>query len=134
MALVKEQLSQLSIKNQGMKASMRELRESVASELMSIMKTRRIVIEQLGRAHLSVDMLQPCRDLLAKRRKHMIQKEEELILMEKLLSGHEAILEHADAACIELEEKIRVFESNRHWDSNFTMKGTLYTSNMIGVY
>lgn len=123
MALVKQQLCQLTLKNKGMKASMQEMREAVVSDLMSIMKTRRIVIEQLGRPDLAEDMREPYKDLLAKRKLHMITKEEELLSLEKLLSGHEAVLEHADWACMELEEKIRAFEEDKYWDPTYTMKG-----------
>jgi hypothetical protein len=56
----------------------------------------------------------------------MTIKEEELIALEKLLSGHEAVLEHADSACLELEEKIRAYEQNRVWDSSYTMRGMLF--------
>jgi hypothetical protein len=108
-----------------MKAAMQDMRESVVGELMSIMKTRRIVIEQLGRPNLSLDMLQPCKDLLAKRKQHMMLKEKELLSLEKLLSGHEAVLEHANSACVELEEKIRGYEENNYWDPNYTMKGNV---------
>ena len=128
MALVKEQLCQLTLKNRGMKASMQEMREAVVGELMSIMKTRRIVIEQLGRPDILEEMRKPCKDLLTKRKLHMIVKEEELISLEKLLSGHEAVLEHADSACMELEEKIRAFEQDKIWDPTYTMKGMVYPS------
>jgi hypothetical protein len=122
---VKEQLIELTRKNRGMKQSMQEMRESVVGELMSIMKTRRIVIEQLGRPDLEDEMRQPCKDLLAKRKLHMIMKEEELICLEKLLGGHEAVLNHADSACRELEEKIKVFETEEK-DPSFTMSGTSF--------
>lgn len=122
MALVKKQLCQLSLQNRGMKASMQEMREAVVGDLMSIMKTRRIVIEQLGRPDLAEDIREPCKDLLAKRKLHMVTKEEELLSLEKLLTGHEAVLEHADWACMELEEKIRAFEKDQYWDPTYTMK------------
>lgn len=123
--MVKEQLSQLTLKNRGMKAAMQEMREAVVGELMSIMKTRRIVLEQLGRAGLEQGMRRDCKELLIKRKDHMTIQEEELIALEKLLSGHEAVLEHADSACLELEEKIRAYEQDRVWESSYTMRGML---------
>lgn len=124
--MVKEQLCQLTLKNRGMKANMQEMRENVVGELMSIMKTRRIVLEQLGRAGLEESMRRDCKELLVKRRDHMTTKEEELISLEKLLSGHEAVLEHADSACLELEEKIRAYERDRIWDNSYTLRGMVY--------
>jgi hypothetical protein len=101
------------------------MRMAVVSELMSIMKTRRIIIEQLGRPDLDVAMRQPWKELLAKRKNHMVIKENELLSLERLLSIHEAILEHADSACHELEEKIRLVEHDKNWEPSYTMKGIL---------
>lgn len=133
MAMVKLQLSQLASKNRGMKAAMQEMRESVVGELMSIMKTRRIVIEQLGRERIDAQMRNDCEELLAKRKAHMIHKEDELIMLEQMLIGHEAVLEHADSACMELEAKIRAYELDRKWDGTYTLNGRVPLSCILEV-
>lgn len=122
MAMIKAQISQLTIKNRKMKESMQEMRESIVADLMSIMKTRRIVIEQLGKGNIESIMLETFQELLAKRATHLIKKEEELITLEDLLGGHEAVLEHAASACEELEEKIKIIEL-LHADPTFAMSG-----------
>jgi hypothetical protein len=55
----------------------------------------------------------------------MSSKEEELISVEELLGGHEAVLDYACSACEELEEKIEAFEDAMKLSGNpgFTMDG-----------
>ena len=110
MLAVKEQLIRLTKKNKEINASIQTMREACVDELLSIMRTRKILIDQLGRSDLPDELRELCLDTLPKRKGYMYSKEEELISVEDLLGGHEAVLEYARSACQELESKIEAFE------------------------
>lgn len=125
MVAVKEQLIRLTKKNKEINVSIQEMREGSVDELLSIMRTRKILIDQLGRSDLPEELRGLCKETLPKRKTYMYLKEEELISVEELLGGHEAVLEYARSACQELEEKIQAYEDAMKVSGNprFTMDG-----------
>jgi hypothetical protein len=125
MVNVKEQLIRLTKKNKEINASIQEMREGAVDELLSIMRTRKILIDQLGRPDLPEELRGLCLETLPKRRNYIYTKEEDLISVEELLGGHEAVLEYARSACEELEEKIEAYEDamERSGNPGFTMDG-----------
>lgn len=125
MVNVKEQLIRLTKKNKEINASIQEMREGAVDELLSIMRTRKILIDQLGRPDLPEELRGLCLETLPKRRNYIYTKEEDLISVEELLGGHEAVLEYARSACEELEEKIEAYEDVMELSGKpgFTMDG-----------
>ena len=125
MVNVKEQLIRLTKKNKEINASIQEMREGAVDELLSIMRTRKILIDQLGRPDLPEELRSLCLETLPKRRNYIYTKEEDLISVEELLGGHEAVLEYARSACEELEEKIEAYEDVMELSGKpgFTMDG-----------
>jgi hypothetical protein len=101
------------------------MREAGIDELLSIMRTRKILIDQLGRSDLPDELRKLCLETLPKRKAYMHSKEEDLIAVEELLGGHEAVLEYAHSACHELEVKIDAFEETviRSGNPGFTIDG-----------
>jgi hypothetical protein len=132
MLVVKEQLIRLTRKNKEINASIQEMREGSVDELLSIMRTRKILIDQLGRSDLPDELRGLCLETLPKRKAYMYSKEEELISVEELLGGHESVLEYARSACQELEEKIEAYEDAIKLSGNpgFTMDGNYDTTNI----
>lgn len=125
MMTVKEQLIRLTKKNKEINASIQEMREGSVDKLLSIMRRRKILIDQLGRSDLPEELRGICMETLPKRNTYMYTKEEELISVEELLGAHEAVLEYAHSACQELEEKIEAYEDAMQLSGNpgFTMDG-----------
>ena len=125
MVVVKEQLIRLTQKNKEINASIQEMREGNVDELLSIMRARKILIDQAGRSDIPEEVRGLCMETLPKRKAYMHSKEEELISVEELLGGHEAVLEYARSACQELEEKIEAYEDAMKLSGNpgFTMDG-----------
>lgn len=126
MVIVKQQLIRLTKKNKEINASIRTMRESSVDELLSIMRTRKILIDQLGRDDLPDELRVLCLGALPTRKMHFYLKEEELVSVEELLFGHETVLEYARSACLELEIKIETFEDavKRTGKPGFSMDGT----------
>jgi hypothetical protein len=108
---VRDQLSNLTIKNQEIKSSMHEWRKTLVEELFSHMRVRNIAIAQLGRSDIDEEMRGLCTEALQNRKKLIVVREEELLSLERLLSGHAAVLEFADSAYSELVEKIKILET-----------------------
>jgi hypothetical protein len=102
------------------------MRVAGVDELLSIMRTRKILIDQLGRPDLPDELRELCHETLPKRMSYMYSKEEDLISVEDLLEGHEAVLKYAHSACQELEAKIEVFEDavQRSGYPGFCLDGT----------
>jgi len=110
MQAVKAQLLNLASKNKDLKASMQEMRQSVVDELFSHLKVRQIAIGQLGRDDLDDEIRKLCVKALKDRKISISRKEGELLQLENAFSRHVAIFDFTDRACLELEEKIKVYE------------------------
>ena len=110
MQAVKAQLLNLASKNKDLKASMQEMRQSVVDELFSHLKVRQIAIGQLGRDDLDDEIRKLCVKALKDRKSSISRKEGELLQLENAFSRHVAIFDFTDRACLELEEKIKVYE------------------------
>jgi hypothetical protein len=110
MQAVKAQLLNLASKNKDLKASMQEMRQSVVEELFSHLKVRQIAIGQLGRDDLDDEIRKLCVKALKDRKSSIFRKEGELLQLENAFSRHVAIFDFTDRACLELEEKIKVYE------------------------
>jgi hypothetical protein len=125
MAVVKEQLTLLTKKNKELNASIQSMRESSVDELLAIMGVRKVLIDQLGRSDLPDELRELCLETLPKQKTYIYSKDEELIAVEDLLGGHEAVLEHGRSACQELESKIEAFEDamKRSRKPGFTIDG-----------
>lgn len=103
---IRAHLADLTAKNRTIKATMQEMREGVVNELLSHMRVRQLAIGQIGRPDLEDDMRELCLGVLEKRKNFMCEKEKELVDLEKLLGGHDAMLQLANDACVELDQTI----------------------------
>lgn len=106
MRSIRSHLSELTAKNEAIKATMQEMREGVVNELLSHMRVRSIAIGQIGRADLEQEMRDLCLVVLENKKDYMCQKEKELLHLERLLGGYDSMLALVDAACVELEMTI----------------------------
>jgi hypothetical protein len=122
---IKDKLIRLTQKNKEINRSIQQIRESLFDELVSIMRTRKIVLDQLGQPNLPDELRALCFNNLPRRKAQMYTQEKELILVEKLLEGHKTVLEFSRSAFRELEHKIESFEHATRFsqDARFTMDG-----------
>lgn len=103
---IRTHLSEITAKNETIKATMQEMREDVVNNLLHHMSVRSIAIGQIGRADLDDEMRNLCLGVLEKKKEYMCEKEKELVTLEKLLVSYDSMLDLANKACLELEKTI----------------------------
>ena len=79
MTIIRNRLSLLTNRNDGIKAAMQTLRTKKAEQLFAHMQARRIVIDQLGQPNLETETRHFCLNALDVRRRHLHAREKELV-------------------------------------------------------
>jgi hypothetical protein len=90
---------------------MHEWRKTLVDELFSHMRVRNIAIATLGRRGADEETREICFGALQNRKQLIMEKEEELLKLEKLLSSHVAVFEFADSAYTEIVQKIKMLDT-----------------------
>ena len=108
------------------RSSMLAMRDKTVHKLYTHMERRQTLLGQLARDELSDGSRQRYEEILEQRKQLMFSEESELVTLERFLGSHYSILTYADAARMELEEKINTYQTaaNRGVSPELSMTGT----------
>jgi hypothetical protein len=101
----------------------RSIRCLACASLLLNKNSLTLPLSRLGRPDLDNSVRLQYTDILSKRTAHLFAKEADILQMETNLGSHESVLSYADAACLELTQRIQDFERKQdQGDHTFTLR------------